>query len=653
MIKVLPKEVSDKIAAGEVIESPVSIVKELIENSIDAGATTITCEIIKGGKEEIRITDNGSGISSEEVETAFLRHATSKIEKTEDLKHLDTLGFRGEALTSIAAVSRTELITKTKDEITGTRLIIHGGAIISKESIGCPDGTTFIVRDLFYNVPARAKFMKSEAAEAGRIIDMMSRLAITRPDIRFTLISNGKNYFSTTGSGDLKSAIISVYKDREYKDLVEVNYPLAGSDKSSNEKGISIHGFVSRPSFTRTNRRSQFSFVNGRTIKNKSIDKGIDLGYKERLFEGRHPITFLFLEMSPETVDVNVHPNKKEVRFNDEIAVITAIEEAIKNAILSEKGVIKATDSFSLSEQKPLKNNSKTTDINDSVSVHNSNSEDESINNYSQLDLKSYLANLNRDNIDSSGIDLKDNNNSESYESTYKDNYDNNVNNVTNVNSDNKDNNILSFNANETYESYEPILKPFDFDDLVFGQTILGTYIIATDIDNMYLFDQHAAHERVNYEKFVNAYLSNKKESQILLTPITFDVPLEMTEDDEYWMGVLNEMGYSIDAFGEITYIIREIPVFMSLGEAEEFAKSFVDTYFEDVKTKNQIVIDKLITKACKSSIKAHDHIKEEEIKALIEDLKNCRNPFSCPHGRPTFIKFSKYDLEKMFKRVQ
>ena len=650
MIKVLPKEVSDKIAAGEVIESPVSIVKELIENSIDAGATTITCEIIKGGKEEIRITDNGSGISSEEVETAFLRHATSKIEKTEDLKHLDTLGFRGEALTSIAAVSRTELITKTKDEITGTRLIIHGGAIVSKESIGCPDGTTFIVRDLFYNVPARAKFMKSEAAEAGRIIDMMSRLAITRPDIRFTLISNGKNYFSTTGSGDLKSAIISVYKDREYKDLVEVNYPLAGSDKSSNEKGISIHGFVSRPSFTRTNRRSQFSFVNGRTIKNKSIDKGIDLGYKERLFEGRHPITFLFLEMSPETVDVNVHPNKKEVRFNDEIAVITAIEEAIKNAILSEKGVIKATDSFSLSEQKPLKNNSKTTDINDSVSVYNSNSEDESTNDYSQLDLKSYLANLNRDNIDSSGIDLKDNNNSESYESTYKDNYDNNVN---NVNSDNKDNNILSFNANETYESYEPILKPFDFDDLVFGQTILGTYIIATDIDNMYLFDQHAAHERVNYEKFVNAYLSNKKESQILLTPITFDVPLEMTEDDEYWMGVLNEMGYSIDAFGEITYIIREIPVFMSLGEAEEFAKSFVDTYFEDVKTKNQIVIDKLITKACKSSIKAHDHIKEEEIKALIEDLKNCRNPFSCPHGRPTFIKFSKYDLEKMFKRVQ
>lgn len=601
MIRVLPKEVADKIAAGEVIENPVSIVKELIENSIDAGATSITCEIKKGGKEEIRVTDNGIGIPSDQVSTAFLRHATSKIYTTDDIKHIETLGFRGEALASISAVSRTELITKTEDEKKGTKLVIHGGEIISQEGIGCPTGTTIVVKDLFYNLPARLKFMKSEAAEAGKVIDMMSKLAITCPNIRFTLISNGKNLFTTNGSGDLKTAILSVYKERDYKELIEVDY--------ESPDGIRVFGYVSRPSFTRTNRRSQFFFVNGRTVKSSQIEKGVDLGYRERMFEGRFPIAFLFLEVDPYKLDVNVHPNKKEVRFNDDIAIITAVEKAVLNAITTKVSVVKAIDTM-----KPAKE------------INNVNTKDNSEADYTQVDIKTFLSNKPKEeNLPSS----KNNNQKFSFKESKGD-----------------------------YSAEEELLpeakyRPFDFDELEVGGTIFGTYIIATEGDNFYLFDQHAAHERVNYEKFLKAYLSGTKDSQIILTPFTFDVPGAMAEEYEDWSPILRNMGYSMDVFGDNTYIVREIPVFMTMKEAEDFINSFVDEYFGDRKLENEIVIDKLITRACKSSIKARDYIKDEEIKVLIEELKLCRNPFSCPHGRPTFIKLSKYDLEKMFKRIQ
>ena len=605
MIKVLPKEVADKIAAGEVIESPMSIVKELVENSIDAGATSIACDITKGGKEEIRITDNGIGIHSDEVETAFLRHATSKITKTEDLKNLITLGFRGEALASIAAVSRVELVTKHADDKTGTRFIIHGGQVISKEPIGCPEGTTIIIKDLFYNMPARAKFMKSEAAEAGKIIDMMSRLAITKPDIRFTLISNGKNYFNTFGNGKLKDAILSVYKDREFKELI----PIIENSSSYND-GIRVYGYLSRPSFTRTNRRSQYQFVNGRAVKNNTLDKGIDLGYKERLFEGRFPIVFLFIDIDPSKIDVNVHPNKKEVRFNDEIAVMTAVQEAIKNSIATEASVIKAVDT--LAEKKNPQKESKQVDIKQFLSTNSDFIEDEKAN-----------------------LGFKEDEFLQS-----------------------------SFNEQEkTYTEYSSIvlgtpdmeykgMKPFDFDDLSFKGTIFGTYILATDSDNFYLFDQHAAHERVNYERLLNLYLSGETESQLVLTPFTFDVPLNMAEAESEWIEIINNMGYNVENFGENTYIVREIPIFLSIGESESFINTFIDSFSEDLKKDNQIIIDKIITKSCKSSIKANDYIKDLEIQALINDLKHCNNPFSCPHGRPTFISFSKYDIERMFKRI-
>ena len=636
MIKVLPKDVADKIAAGEVIESPVSIVKELVENSIDAGATEITCEIKKGGKEEIRITDNGIGIPKEQVSTAFLRHATSKISTAEDLNHLETLGFRGEALASIAAVSRTEMITKTDDAKTGTRIIIHGSNIVSEEAIGCPTGTTIIVKDLFYNVPARQKFLKSEAAEAGKIIDMMSRLAISKPDIKFTLISNGKTHFTTTGRNDLKQAILAVYKDREYSELVNTLYPFDAEEKSP----IRVSGYVSRPSFTRTNRRSQFIFVNGRPIKDKSVEKGIDLGYKERLFEGRFPIVFLFIDIDPDKVDINVHPNKKEVRFKDEIAVVHAVSEAIRHSILSSEAVIKGTDTLVKTdngidgESLGLFGNSKL----------DANHKTKKSDNEEQVDIKKFLSSLSeakksQDSSNDIGKDLH---------------YNNPTNIEDGISSDSfaEEESIYTKTVFGSPDIEEKALKPFVFDDLNFMGTVLGAYIIASDRDNFYLFDQHAAHERINYEKFIAEYHSETPSSQLIMTPFTFDVMGEMTEDDSIWTEILSKMGYSLEPFGDQTYIVREIPTFMTLSEAEDFVKAFVDSYNEDMIDDNQIVIDKLITKACKASIKANDYIKKEEIDALISDLKICKNPFSCPHGRPTFIKFSRYDIEKMFKRL-
>ena len=610
-INILPKDVADKIAAGEVIERPVSVVKELVENAIDAGSTDITVEITGGGKESIRVSDNGIGIEKDDVEKAFLRHATSKISKTEDLRNLITLGFRGEALSSIAAVSRLELITKTEDEKTGQRIVLHGGEKLTFESIGCPRGTTIIVRDLFYNLPARLKFMKTESAESGQIIDMVSRLAITRTDIRFKLISNGKTVFSTIGNNDLKAAILSVYKDREYKELIPCELK---------RKGLEVYGYISRPSFSRANKRSQYFFVNGRTVKSSVIEKGLSLGYKERLFEGRSPIAFLFVEIDPKDVDVNIHPNKKEVKFDNDIEVISLVQDAVIDALNKKDAVSTSQDIYVKAEEdvSSYKGSPGKASSNNEISSskdNNSKAPNVIVEKREQVGIRDFLKQETREKKTLS-----------------------------------PSNEIIEELGNPDIVATGVL--PFDFDDLTFGETIFNTYITATDEENFYLFDQHAAHERINYEKFISAYTNSEKNSQILLLPITIDVPVELI-DDENWVGILTKMGFSLELFGENSFILREIPEFMEISEAEDFVNTFVDEYYEGNTLGNRVVIDKLITKACKSSIKAHDNITNEEINALISQLKACGNPYSCPHGRPTFIKFRLYDIERMFKRVQ
>ncbi len=640
MIKILEKHIADKIAAGEVIERPISIIKELVENSIDAGATSITCEIKNGGKTYIRVTDNGCGIAREECETAFLRHATSKISTVNDLKGIKSLGFRGEALASIAAVTNAALITKTAESKTGCRLVLHGGETVENIPLGCPDGTTIIINDLFYNMPARREFLKSDGAESSLIIEFISEMALAYTNIRFQLINNGKILFSTTGDGNLKNTINSVYMQREYKDLIEI---------SKTEAGYSIRGCISKPSLSRTTKKNQVYFVNGRVVKSAVMEKGISMGYKERLFEGRYPVAFIFLNVNPETIDVNIHPNKKEVRFHDEDSIVKIIENATVEALASQDAVIEVRDYFST---EPSTNDAKKEDRSEQVDIKcilKSKSEKK------QVDLKREKILYNSKEKDNYAYidEIKESETGRNIVSDITKDYSTgNCANDDYIKSGNAKNQELPEKKKPVIEISEPLIRPFDFNDLKVTGCVFDTYITATDANSFYMIDQHAAQERIFYEQLVEEYLSDDKPSQSILTPIVIDVALEVKEEEYNWLDSLGDMGYLLEEFGPNSYIIKEIPYFMDITEAENFAKDYIEQTHSGIKINNKVVIDKLITRSCKSAIKAHDKLSQEAMESLINELKYCRNPFSCPHGRPTFIKFSNYDIEKMFKRV-
>ena len=640
MIKILEKHIADKIAAGEVIERPISIIKELVENSIDAGATSITCEIKNGGKTYIRVTDNGCGIAREECETAFLRHATSKISTVNDLKGIKSLGFRGEALASIVAVTNAALITKTAESKTGCRLVLHGGETVENIPLGCPDGTTIIINDLFYNMPARREFLKSDGAESSLIIEFISEMALAYTNIRFQLINNGKILFSTTGDGNLKNTINSVYMQREYKDLIEI---------SKTEAGYSIRGCISKPSLSRTTKKNQVYFVNGRVVKSAVMEKGISMGYKERLFEGRYPVAFIFLNVNPETIDVNIHPNKKEVRFHDEDAIVKIIENATVEALASQDAVIEVRDYFST---EPSTNDAKKEDKSEQVDIkHILKSKSEK----KQVDLKREKILYNSKEKDNYAYidEIKESETGRNIVSDITKDYSTgNCANDDYIKSGNAKNQELPEKKKPVIEISEPLIRPFDFNDLKVTGCVFDTYITATDANSFYMIDQHAAQERIFYEQLVEEYLSDDKPSQSILTPIVIDVALEVKEEEYNWFDSLGDMGYLLEEFGPNSYIIKEIPYFMDITEAENFAKDYIEQTHSGIKINNKVVIDKLITRSCKSAIKAHDKLSQEAMESLINELKYCRNPFSCPHGRPTFIKFSNYDIEKMFKRV-
>ncbi|MEE0742482.1 MAG: DNA mismatch repair endonuclease MutL [Emergencia sp.] len=614
MISVLEKNIADKIAAGEVIERPVSIVKELVENAIDAGSSSIVVEIKNGGKSYIRVTDDGCGIAAEETETAFLRHATSKIQTVQDLYAINTLGFRGEALASIGAVTRTELITKVREAKTGTRVLIHGGEVLSNSKTGCPDGTTIIITDLFYNTPARQKFMKSDSAESSQIIDFMSQIALAYPNIRFRLINKGNIVFSTAGKGNLLAAILAVYKLKEYEDLV----PVQGETD-----GNKVTGYISRPSLSKTSRRSQIFFVNGRVVSSKVMEKGVTQGYRERLFDGRFPVVFLFVETNPEKLDVNIHPNKREVRFDREEEIVSLISGAITDALGTKAAVTEVKNIFKTTSPEI------TSDV--SVKPMTAINTEPVKKTETQVDIKRILS-TKREPLTVS----------ESPSTEY----------IVSAQAASEPDASGSESGKPCISLEAARFQPFDFDDLILTGSIFDTYITAVDGKNFYLIDQHAAHERIFYEKLVGTYLTEEKLRQPVLTPLVVEVPLSVKENEYDWLDGLSDMGFSIEHFGQNSYVVREIPTFMDLSEAEEFLHAYIDSAGEGDQLQNTVVIDKLIMKSCKSAVKAHDHLSLEEIRALLEQLKQCRNPFSCPHGRPTFIRLSQYEIEKMFKRV-
>ena len=614
MIRVLSKNVSDKIAAGEVIERPVSIVKELAENSIDAGATSVTVEIRNGGKTYIRVTDNGCGIDPDECSTAFLRHATSKIEKASDLDRIESLGFRGEALASIAAVTRTTMISKIADSPVGRRVVVHGGTVIENVPVGAPEGTTIIVTDLFYNTPARREFLKNDGAESSRIIALLSELAVAYPNVKMTLINNGETVFTSPGDGNIKNAIVSVYRQKEYKELTELAY---------REGDISIRGCISRPSLTRTSRRDQICFVNGRVVDSPVMLRGIKDGYKQRMFEGRYPVAFIMLETEPGTLDVNIHPAKREVRFHDDKAVTDFISRAIRLTLAEKESVSHIGDTItSVSAEETTEAIAPTPSfkrIQDSGSVSYFNKKPEN-----QVDIKQLLKTKREEETKLEEIKQIVREEKAKYQASKDD-----------------------------FDMKPGQLMSFDFSELKILGSLFNTYIMACDGDSFYLIDQHAAHERVFYEKLVGEYLASDKAIQSILMPIIVetDPALSSTEDD--WIPILRDMGFDIEPFGPGTYRINGIPTYMEIGEAEDFVRYFLDNIETEGDIKNITVIDKLITRSCKSAVKANDALAPEEQIALMKELAACGNPFSCPHGRPTFIRLTRYEIERSFKRIQ
>lgn len=641
MINILDKQIADKIAAGEVIERPVSIIKELVENSIDAGADSIVVEIRKGGKSYIRVSDNGCGMSAEDAEKAFLRHATSKISTAADLDAIETLGFRGEALASVCAVTRTELLTKRKENKTGTNLILHGGQVISRQPAGCPDGTTLIITDLFYNTPARLKFMKSDSAESSLIIELISQMALAYKDISFRLINNDNVLFATTGDGNRLNIISRVFPNIDVKNLVPVEHE---------ENGLLLDGYISTPAVSRSGRNGQIFFVNGRVVNSKVMERGVSGGYKERLFEGRYPIVFLFLEVDSSELDVNIHPNKREVRFDREKEVAEFISRAVKNSLGTKEAVVRAANIFkdtsgilsnvslsgASSVKEPLEKREQNKNKNQSQEEKEAPGEKQS---GEQIDIENIMSTSSENNAPAEGIAVKKVFHDEPIETPPEDMF-------------LEDDFIKDGGFREPIAIQPPAIKPFDFDSLTVTGVIFNTYITAVDEDNFYLFDQHAAHERIFYEKLVSEYDRDEKLTQPILLPILINVSTALESDEERWLPPLRDMGFVIDNFGPGSYRISEIPTFMGLAEAEDFVKDFTENIDNKQDLRNTAVIDKLIMKSCKSAVKAHDHLKPEEIDSLMTDLKACVNPFSCPHGRPTFIKLSGYEIERLFKRA-
>lgn len=594
MIRVLDSFVADKIAAGEVIERPVSAVKELVENSIDAGAGSIIVEIRGGGKSYIRVTDDGCGISFDEVETAFLRHATSKISGIADLDNIISLGFRGEALASISAVSRLTMVTRRAEDMSGVKLVLHGGRVVSKERTGCNTGTTVIAEDLFYNTPARRKFMKTDAREASSIIELIQQYAVCYAGIRFMMISNGITLFTTSGDGDPYNVIRMLYPSIAKNGLIPV------------ENGH-VKGYVSDAGSTMSTRKGQLFFVNGRLVSSAVIEKGLDEGYLGRIFSG-FPAAVLFIEAEPCDIDVNIHPGKQEIRFLRQDEVKKDISEAVSKAVMTDSGVPKGfVNSIEKSSEKQL---------NDSVQQKNETE---------QTSIREFLKSLDRH---------------DTYEMPE------------------------AAETSETAEEtavYAPVSSPvktevirkpalFNFADLAFKGYVFNTYIIMQGKDELYIFDQHAAHERIFYEKFMRGYNNSAHSPQPVLTAFTINVSNDVYSMSGEWLGDLIRMGYDIEDFGDCTFIVRGIPPYMSVGEAEGFARGFAEAAGE-AGGSNKVVIDKLITKSCKSAVKAHDVLSEHEINDLMSELAECDNPYSCPHGRPTFIRISSYDIERSFRR--
>lgn len=732
----------NKIAAGEVVERPASVVKELVENSIDAGATNINVEIKNGGISYIRITDNGKGIMPDDMEMAFERHATSKIRSAEDLETVKSMGFRGEALASIAAIAKVEMKSKTEENETGYEVIVEGGNVISSNEVGCPKGTTITVQNLFYNTPVRYKFLKKDFTEGGYIEDVMTRIALVNPNIAIKLISSGKTIIQTTGNGDLKSVVYSIYGKEIAENILDVNYEY---------EGIKVSGVIGKPSISRSNRSNQLFFVNKRYIKDKVLTSSAEQAFKGMITIGKFGFLILNLEMNPQKVDVNVHPAKLEVRFEEESKVFKAVYHAIKESLLKSDLVSNPEREYNNEETKLIEkednngglfaknqeiveesasNNviaelyAKRQNSANNVNTINVNSGYESLMNKMAEMQKNVEAYKNGGKIEEEQTEYKAIN-EEIIEKNKEENAETNtieqdrnfpnekieetqtVKTVSEVPSNLEDiektqvinmeevlkkakqlENIQmepSGNFDEMYTSIfgsmpvkeaeqEEKIDALEEAKITTGEAIsifeekenekyipkykfigiaFSTYIIVELDKEIYIIDQHAAHERIMYERIKeNYYDEDQKDSQLMLLPDIITLTHKEMDILNENMDMFRKAGFTLEEFGENTIKLTGVPnVCIDLDTKELFLET-LDEINTVARTAKQEIEEKFIaTVACKAAVKANMALTKEEVDSLMERLLKLPNPFTCPHGRPTAIRMSKTDIEKKFSR--
>lgn len=701
-IQLLDQNTINKIAAGEVIERPSSVVKELVENAIDAGAMAITVEIKEGGISFIRVTDNGSGINKNEIDIAFKRHATSKIKSIEDLITVSSLGFRGEALASISAVSQVELITKTKDSITGTRYISEGGQKMSIEDIGAPDGTTFIVRNLFFNTPVRRKFLKSAATEAGYINSLMQYLALSHPDISFRFINNNQNKLHTSGNMKLKDIIYNVYGRDITANLYEVN---------SSANNIKIEGYIGKPFVNRGNRTYENYYINGRYIKSGIINRAIEAGYKGFIMPHNYPFTVLHFTINPEIIDVNVHPTKMELRFSDNEYVYNFVYDTILSTLKGKELVAKVEADGQVMQhirKDMLDEGEKDKKPENIPNVNNDGQQN--IESAVQSDTVKNIENVKNDSSVQTTVNkivdagMSEGQPAGSDNDKVVRNIDNVIGNKAEICPSSSDVTLVpestykeqQENRNEVQTTLTPATKtrlpePFEvkrseamvkddekkyqadvkakpeqmsmFKDKLLDEDnknnyrIIGqlfdTYWLIEFEDRFYMMDQHAAHEKVLYERMMKKIKEHHIDTQMIMPPIILTLNMNEEEVLKRNMPVFTKMGYEIEEFGGNEYKVTGIPAGFPKLDYRQMLMDLIDGLMREGRMSDMdILTEKVASMSCKAAIKGNNKISYEEAKELMNELMKADNPYNCPHGRPTLIVMSKYDIEKKFKRI-
>lgn len=627
----------NKIAAGEVIERPASVVKEMVENSIDAGATNVTVEIKNGGISFIRVTDNGKGIPEDDLEIAFERHATSKIRNANDLIKVSTMGFRGEALASIAAIAKVEMITKTKDNDLGTRIVVEGGKILSIEECGAPLGTSITIRELFFNTPVRYKFLKKDFTEGGYIEDAVSRIALVNPSVSFRMTNNKKEIIKTSGNGDISAVVYNIYGKDIAQNLLDVDYEY---------EGIKITGVAGKPEIARSNRTNQLFYINGRYIKDKILSAATEEAYRTLVPHGKYGFCILNIRLNPELVDVNVHPAKLEVRFSEEGKVFKAVNGALRTALLKQDITRDASD-----EDKTEKIEEKNTEIKQPskglFDIFRRPVENKS--NIFTLDFKNKVEEDIEEYVEENNTNKEEQLVDELFTVKVPETVENSsVNNIYTENNEKIE--------NKKVEIYENVSLPEEKSDIP-EYKILGaafsTYILLEMEDDIYIIDQHAAHERVLYEKVKeNFYKQGGKEAQMLLLPDIVELPKRDMHIVKDHMELFENAGFTLEEFGENTIKITGVPSICFEMDTKDLFMDILDGIDITNRTTKQDVEEKFIaTVACKAAIKANMALEEREIRGLLDQLLLLENPFTCPHGRPTAIRITKLEIEKKFGR--